>query len=67
VIEKLIPEAVHEYVQEHPKVLVWGCALLVAGSLYNLYDSVSILIRTQEKIRDLASDAAREASEALGG
>jgi hypothetical protein len=67
VIEKLVPEAVHDYVHEHPKVLVWLGIVLVAGSMYNLYDAVSYLVRAQNVVRDACSEAAREASEALGG
>lgn len=66
-IEKLIPEPVHEYVREHPQVLVWSLYALVAFNLYNLWESMGVLVKAQAAIRSAASDAAYAASEALGG
>jgi len=63
VLGKLIPESVHGYVHEHPKVLVWGSAALVAFSLYNLVDSIGLY----HKAKMIVGELQREASEALGG
>ena len=66
-IDRLIPEPVTDYVRDHPQVLVYvGCAL-VAFNLYNLWDSMRFLVKVQHHMAHLSAEAARAASEGLGG
>ncbi len=66
-IADLIPDPVFEYVREHPQVLYAVTVPLIAWSLYNLLGAVRVHVRAEAFIAARAGDAARLASEALGG
>jgi hypothetical protein len=56
-------DEIREFLREHPQVLLYGAAVLVAFDVLNLLSAMELVADLKRAI----ADAQRAASEALGG
>ena len=66
-IADAIPDSVFEYIHDHPRVLYAVTVPLVILAAVNLERAYRLQAMAGQFVRHRASDAARAASEALGG
>lgn len=62
-----IPDRCFEYVHEHPRVLYAVTVPLVAFAAYTLVRGIRVHVMVEQFVAAHTADAARAASEALGG
>jgi hypothetical protein len=62
-----LPDSAIEYMHEHPGVMYVITVPLLAFCAFNLVHAIRIHMFVQDVVRNRAFDAARAASEGLGG
>jgi hypothetical protein len=66
-IADALPDSAIEYIEQHPRVIYLVTVPLLVFAAYNLEKAYRLQAAAEMFVRQRVSDAARAASEALGG